>query len=230
MTLVVHDAIRFPNPLVVRKHEIALAPKPGAIEVRETLTIDNPAAGCYVGHSAGDDAEPVTLTLAIPSDFERIIFDAEFFGRRFAVRDGKLVTSVPWTPGRKELGFTYTLPNRDGQRVWQRPLDLPSEQVSVRVRAAEIAAVTCTLGSRRLRADDEVQFASSGSTLPTGHVLRVEFGRGTLPLTGYARWLALVGLAAAIGGIYVVRRRRASRDAQTISAPAKSARRLRRTA
>ncbi len=131
--LVVHDAITFPNPLVVRRHTITLCPQPGALRVTESMLIDNPSAACYVGQAAGQSAQPVTLQLAIPTDFRQVIFASEFFGRRFAIIDGKLVTGVPWPPGQRELTFSYVLANTQRHYVWQRPLDLPSAKVHVSV-------------------------------------------------------------------------------------------------
>ena len=44
-----------------------------------------------------------------PADFQKVTFHEEFFGRAFAMRDGKLVTSIPWEPGQRVLAFTYFL-------------------------------------------------------------------------------------------------------------------------
>ena len=101
--LAVYDAVAFPNPLVVRRHTITLRPQPGVLQVTESMLIDNPSTACYVGQAAGEDAEPVTLQLAIPADFEQVTFASEFFGRRFSLIGGKLVTGVPWPPGQREL-------------------------------------------------------------------------------------------------------------------------------
>ncbi len=126
--LAIYDAVAYPNPLVVRRHEIVLCPQEGAIRVTESMLIDNPSSACYVGQSTTKDAEPITLRLAIPDNFERVTFANEFFGRRFSLADGKLVTSVPWQPGQRELTFSYLIPNVQEHYVWQRPLDLPSAQ------------------------------------------------------------------------------------------------------
>ena len=122
-----------PNPLVILQQEIDLQTAPGVLRVRERLIIDNPTRSTYVGRAEGGQEQPVTLQLNIPADFQRVTFDHEFFGRRFSVVDGKLVTGIPWTPGRRELAFTYTLRNQDTCRVWLRPLDLPCQQLSLRV-------------------------------------------------------------------------------------------------
>ena len=104
------------------------------LRVTESMLIDNPGTACYVGQAAGEDAAPVTLQLAIPANFAQVTFAGEFFGRRFSLTGGKLVTGVPWPPGQRELRFSYVLANAERHRVWQRPLDLPSSGVRVSVR------------------------------------------------------------------------------------------------
>ena len=58
---------------------------------------------------------------------------------------GKLVTSIPWEPGRRELKFTYFLHNTSSTRVWERTLDLPTERLQVRVATTAPDQVTCNL-------------------------------------------------------------------------------------
>ena len=106
VTLTVCSSVTHPNPLVIRQYEVIVRPEPGALNVTETILVDNPSSTCYVGRPDHEGAEPVTLQLAIPSDFERTTFHKEFFGRRFSLVDGRLVTGIPWTPGRRELKFT----------------------------------------------------------------------------------------------------------------------------
>ena len=114
-------------------------PEPGVLRVTESMLIDNPGAACYVGQAAGEDVEPVTLQLAIPADFAQVTFASEFFGRRFSLIGGKLVTGVPWPPGQRELTFSYVLTNAQRHCVWRRPLDLPSTEVRVWSAAASRA-------------------------------------------------------------------------------------------
>ena len=131
--LSVCDAVTGPNPLVIRRFDITLVPQPGAIQVSESLLVENPSATCYVGEPPAGGEEPVTLQLSIPADFERTTFAEEFFGRRFSMSGSRLVTGIPWPPGRRELKYTYTLRNAAPKRSWQRPLDLPCSQVRLRV-------------------------------------------------------------------------------------------------
>ena len=63
------DAVAEPCPLVIREQEITLCPKPGALDVTESMVVDNPSNTCYVGAAAKEGEEPVTLRLAIPSNF-----------------------------------------------------------------------------------------------------------------------------------------------------------------
>jgi len=198
--LAVHDSVAFPNPLVVRRHEIVLQPQQGALQVTESMLIDNPGPACYVGQAAGTDAEPVTLQLAIPASFERVTFASEFYGRRFALIDGKLVTGVPWPPGQRELTFSYLLPNAQRHYVWQRPLDLPSAAVRVSVRGDRPEGATCNLSPAPRQKDGEVVFEAGERTLAAGYLLHVELGLLPVSVMAYAPWLALVVLAGLVAG------------------------------
>lgn len=198
VSLAVHDAVTFPNPLVVRRHEIVFCPQPDALEVTESMLIDNPSPACYVGQSAGEDAEPVTLQLAIPANFERITFASEFFGRRFSLIDGKLLTGIPWPPGQRELTFSYLLPNSQRHYEWQRPLDLPSEGVRVLVRSDSPQQVACNLNRAPRQEDGVIAFEAHERTLSAGYVLRVELGHLPISAMTYAPWGALALLAGLI--------------------------------
>jgi hypothetical protein len=164
------------------------------------MLIDNPSPACYVGQAAGKDTEPVTLQLAIPDSFERVTFASEFFGRRFALIGGKLVTGVPWPPGQRELTFSYLLPNAQRHYLWQRPLDLPSAAVRVSVRGDQLGQATCNLNHLPRQKDGEVVFEAGEGTLAAGYPLRVELGRLPVSLMTYAPWLALIVLAGLIAG------------------------------
>ncbi len=209
--LAVHDAVAGPNPLVLRNYEITLAPEPGALRVTESMTIDNPSNTCYVGKAARQGEEPVTLALSIPADFERATFQEEFFGRRFAVAGDKVVTSIPWPPGRRDLKFTYVLRNAQAHRVWQRPLDLPCNDLRLRVRTDKPDDVACDLDAASGDRAGELLFRAEG--LPAGHVLQVGLGNLPVPWMTYARWTAaglLVCLVAA--GAVALRRRGRKQD------------------
>lgn len=212
VTLKVHDSIASPNPLVIRRHEILICPQPGALHVTESIVVCNPTLQSYVGQATGKgDAGPVTLRLAIPSDFERTTFDKEFFGRRFSLADGKLVTTIPWTPGVRELEFTYVLRNTQSHRIWRRPLDLPCDDVRVRVRTTKPEEVACNLPQASVRRDGEVTeviFQSTEKTLPAGYVLQVELGNLPVPWMVYGRWTAVAALILLTGvtGMVMIRR------------------------
>jgi hypothetical protein len=201
--LKVYDAVASPNPLVIRRQEIVLCPEPGVLRVTESLLVENPTDKCFVGQRTQEDAEPVTLRLSIPAEFERATFEEEFFGRRFSLAEGALVTGIPWPPGQREIKFTYVLRNEKKYYALQRPMDLPCEQLRVRVRTANPEQVACDLPSAdRSRTDlksvppgGEAVFESTGEILPTGHVLHVDLGRLPLPLMAYARWVAVAALA-----------------------------------
>jgi hypothetical protein len=212
--LLVYDSITAPSPLIIRRQDIAMKIQAGALSVTESIIVDNPTRRCYVGASSQKDSEPITMQLAIPSDFERTTFQMEFFGRRFNILGDKLVTSVPWPPGWRELKFTYVLPIEKNKYLWQRPLDLPCEELRVRVQAADAREIVCNLAAKPVIIPDELVYESRGKILPKGHVVRVELGRLPVPLMAYARWLALMLLITSIiagGGLTYAHRRRVSK-------------------
>ena len=195
VTLAVYDAITYPNPLVVRQHTITLCPEPGVLRVTESMLIDNPSAACYVGQAAGEDVEPVTLQLAIPADFAQITFANEFFGRRFSMIGGKLVTGVPWPPGQRELTFSYVLANTQRNYAWQRPLDLPSTKVRVVVSCNRPGRVTSDLNGTQQKEEGEIAFESGRNALAAGYLLCVDLEQMPVTLMTYAPWVATATLA-----------------------------------
>jgi hypothetical protein len=195
--LQVCDAVTAPNPLVAQRHEIVIRPERGALNVTETIVVENPTSKCYVGRAAQEGAEPVTLQLAIPPDFQRATFHREFFGRSFSLAGGKLVTTIPWQPGERELKFTYVVPTADRQGFWERQLDLPCSQVRVCVRTDKPEEVSCSLNAKPVKRDGEVIFESQGRTLPAGYAIRAELGRVPLSFMTYGRW----GAVATLGGL-----------------------------
>lgn len=212
--LVVYDAIVEPSPLIARQHDVLIVPERGVLKVTETILIDNPTSKCYVGRADEKDADPVTLRLAIPSDFERTTFHTEFFGRRFSLANGVLVTSIPWEPGPRELAFTYLVPNTKQQRLWERSLDLPCSKVRVRIRCDKPDDVACSLQPGTATQSGEVVFESDAGTLPAGYTMRVELGHLPIPWMTYGRWLALGILVSLIGvsAAVMVRRQRATKQ------------------
>jgi hypothetical protein len=215
--LAVFDSVAEPCPLVIRRQEIVLRHQPGALRVTESILVDNPTATCYVGRAGEKGAQPITLQLAVPSEFTRTTFHEEFYGRRFGIVEEKLVTGIPWPPGQRELTFTYVVPTKSTSYRWQRPLDLPCDMLRVRVEQAKSGEVACNLERKPDDKDGTATFVSSGGPLPAGHTVRVELGRlPVLPLL-YARWLALAILGILVAGtsVIVVRRRRRAQDSST---------------
>src|SRR3989304_5583507 len=156
------------------------------------------------------------MQLSIHSNFDRTTFEKEFFGRRFLLLGGKVVTGIPWPPGSCELKFTYTLPIEQGLCRWQRPLDLPCEHLRIAVQTDNPKEVHCNLPGAGLEGKNEVVFESSGETLPTGQVIEVEIGHFPLPLMSYARWMAvLVLLVLFLGGAILGARRSQSVAAES---------------
>ena len=208
--LSVCDAVASPCPLVLKKMDVTIRPETGLLKVTESLLLENPSHTCYVGEVAHDGADPVTLELSIPSDFERTTFDQEFFGRRFSVVNNKVVTSIPWQPGERELRYTYILRNTEEALSWKRTLDLPCSNVTVRVEGKSPKEVHCEM-LRQITADEKiVVFESAGQELSVGQVLQVELGRLPLPWMNYGKWAAvaiMLGLIAGTSCLYFRRHR-----------------------
>ncbi len=224
--LQVWDPVAEPNPLVIRRQEIAIRPEPGVLYVTESMLVENPTSACYVGRAAQEGGDPLTLRLAIPPDFERTTFHKEFFGRRFAISKQGLVTGIPWPPGQRELSFTYTLPYKNKRYRWERPLDLPCSGLRVRVENADPDEVACNLRPGPTEGNRLLTFDAGGETLPAGHTISVELGRLPVPFMAYARWAALAVLAilAAGASLLVLRRRRSQkRDRRAQAKPERKA-------
>ncbi|MFO7901072.1 MAG: hypothetical protein ACQESR_03230 [Planctomycetota bacterium] len=197
---------------MIKSHHVLIQPEPGALHVTELLVIDNPTSTTYVGQSKDQAVEPVTLQLSIPPDFDRTTFQKEFYGRRFSIAGDKLVTSIPWTPGQRELKFTYTLGNNAGYRHWDRTVDLPCHHVRVRIEHDDPSQVACTLERAAGTKKNELVFESREAILPVGHRIRVELGQLPLMPMAYAKWTALavlVGLVL-VTLVLVVRKKRRS--------------------
>jgi hypothetical protein len=211
--LSVCDSISAPSPLVIRRQDISMRFQSGALSVAESIIVDNPTQRCYVGACSEKDGEPITMQLAVPSNFERTTFLMEFFGRRFILLGDILVTSVPWPPGRHELKFTYVLPIQQGIYLWQRPLDLPCEQLRISIETNKADDVSCNLPAAPMQSSGKVVYQSHGKILPKGHVIRVELGHLPVPFMSYARWLAVTLLLVLFligGSLIFVRLRRTS--------------------
>lgn len=214
----VYDAVSYPSPLVIRRHNIRLRSERAAIHVTEEILIENPTKVTFVGQPPPGGPEPVTLELSIPSNFERTTFQTEFFGRRFALIGGKLVTGIPWTPGSRELKFQYILPNDEQVFRWRRGVDLPCDALEVCVENARAEEVVCNLAATRSQQPGEVRFAMRDQSLAPGDVVQVELGSQPVSRVASARWLALGGLVGLIGGVGLViayRRRKAAAQIRT---------------
>jgi hypothetical protein len=189
--VVVYETVAETSPLVAERHEIDIRPEAGALIVTETMTVKNPSLHSYVGTDSPDGQATATLRLSIPSEFEKVTFEREFFGRQFQLNKEKLETQIPWTPGVRELKFTYRLPLEHRHWLFRRPLDLPTEQLRVCVHGGQLEDVTCNLASAGTFQGDGVAFESEKTTLPSGHAIELRFGNLPVSWTKQARWIAL---------------------------------------
>jgi hypothetical protein len=194
------DAVASPSPLVLKKMDVTIRPETGLLKITESLLLENPSHTCYVGEAAHDGADPITLELSIPPDFERTTFEQEFFGRRFVMVNNKVVTNVPWPPGQRELRYTYVLRNTQEVSQWKRPLDLPCSNITIRVEGKLSNEVRCASLSRALADKKTVVFESAGKELLAGQVLQVELGRLPVPWMTYGKWVAVAVMLGSIAG------------------------------
>jgi hypothetical protein len=207
--LVGYDTVASPSPLVSRRHEIAVTPGEGFLEVTEMLAIENPSRTTFVGYKE-NDRQPVTLRLSLPDGVEKITFDREFHGRNFRPQDGKLVTEIPWPPGNRELKFIYRVPVERTYAALERVLDQPTDRVVVRVTAKGDASLACSLPQSPSWSKGERVYESRGSALPEGYQITLRLGDVPLRFETYARWAAVAVLVALVAGsatLYGVRRR-----------------------
>lgn len=203
--LIAFETAASPSPLVSRRHEIGVVPGEGYLEVTETLLVDNPSRATFVGQAAGD-RPPVTLQLSLPEGIEKVTFDREFHGRNFQLRDGRLVTELPWPPGSRELKFIYRVPVERRPGVLNRMLDLPTDQVVVQVTTNKPHEVACNLPRATTRSDEQIVFEQCGKTLQAGREIVLELGTVPVPFETYARWLAVSALLALLAvAVLVVR-------------------------
>jgi hypothetical protein len=214
----VFDAIADPCPLVARRHHIVIRAESGLLTVTETILVSNPSTYCYVGGAEGK--RPVTLRLQIPGNFEKVTFQKEFYGRRFALIDGVLMTTIPWPPGDRELTFTYVLPIEKRHLAWERPLDLTCSDVRVSITGSDAKEPHCNLSRLADEPGSEQTFGSRGESLPPGHVIRVEFGDLAVPFLSLGRWIALGVLAGLVAAatIAIVRKSATGSSAGNVEA------------
>jgi hypothetical protein len=196
----VFDPVSHPSPLVVESHRFTVTPVRGALVVREEMVVENPSRACYIGRTADAAAEPETLHLGIPTDFERVTFDEEFFGRRFSIRNGKLTTGIPWPPGRRALNFTYVITTPRTNCVWQRTLDLPTDAVEVLVKDLAETECQCNLERVGTLPDGCIRFTPSTHPLPAGFLIRFHLGELPMSAAGYAQGVAVISLIGLITG------------------------------
>jgi hypothetical protein len=210
--LTVHDAIASPCPLVAEVHEIDIHVNTGVLDVTEIVVVDNPSPTTYVG-TADPDAPmtaPTTLFLAIPEGVSHVTFNKEFDAQNFQLVDGRLVTNVPWPPGKRQLAFKYQLPVENNQLLFKRPLDLPCLHARVAVTGQCSGELTCNLPKVTASNVVPIGFESAGQTLPAGYALQLQMCRLSVPWIVYARWGAIIllgGLLAATSMRLILRRR-----------------------
>jgi hypothetical protein len=205
--LVAYDAVESPSPLDARRHEMKVRAERGFLDVEETLVIENPSRRAYVGESSGE-GPPLTIRLAIPSGFETVTFEQEFYGRNFLVYRDMLVSDLPWPPGTRELKFHYRLPVEHRRRMLARTLDLPTDHVLVRVAADDARRVACNLPQSAESSAEETVFEHQGDSLAAGHSIELNLAALNVRWEAQTRWLALGLLVVAVTASVAWSRRR----------------------
>lgn len=205
----VFDSIKSPSPLQVLHHQIDVTVEGKLIVVKEALQIANRSATSYIGESVGD-APPTTLRLTIPANFDRVTFGSEFFGRRFRVVEHQPVTDIPWPPGERMLTFMYRIPLEESSGLLRRTLDLPTQDLTVRVLGTGGRKLHCNLAAAK-QTHDEAIFTAGDQKLAAGFVFELQIGDPPIPWAKYARWGAsgtLIFLVATTVGLSQLRKRR----------------------
>jgi hypothetical protein len=225
--IVVYDTVAEPSPLVAARHELQIDVAGSVVTVCETILIANRTLRSYVGTSTSADAPPGTLQLSLPPEFEKVTFEKEFFGRQFQLNGERLETEIPWTPGQRELKFTYRLPLEARRWRFRRPLDLPTEHVRLTIVSRDSESIACNLPSAAGPTDDSLAFEATA--LPAGHVIELELGSLPLAWTAYARGTAVAVLLLLVSGtsLYMLRRpRRWEASTAPPAGPAKDRRKI----
>ena len=215
LNVAVRDTIRQPDPLVIREHEVVMRPEAGVLQVVEAMLVDNPSDQTYIGNGAPDAKMIPTFHLGIPSDFSRLTFEKEFFGRQFHLIDGQVLTTIPWTPGQRWIRFTYSIPNDESRRVWEHRFDVPCEHAVIRVQHERAEDVASSLGAPSSVQSGEAVFELSKDQLAGIDSIQITLGKLPVPWTSFAKWIAAGILLTLIGSVYLLRRvrRKASRVA-----------------
>jgi hypothetical protein len=194
--IVAYEATAGASPLVAARHDIEVCRQRQALQVAETILVRNPTLRTYVGRAAADGSL-TTLQLAIPQSYERVTFAKEFYGRRFKIVDGGVVTDLPWPPGERKLKFIYHVPIGEGHGVFERPIDLPCPDVRLIMRGEHSEEVSCNL-PRAEGPNHGLAVFESVKALPAGYHVTLSLGKLPIPWADYARWGTLVALGALV--------------------------------
>ena len=205
VTIVAFDGVEAPSPLIAERHEIDVNVQQNVMEISEAVAITNPSRATYVGAQL-EAEQAVTLSLSVPPNFDRVTFGSEFYGRRFRIMDHQPVTDIPWPPGKRELRFSYRVPIEKSGGMFRRTLDMPSRNVTLRVRGKKAAELSCNLGL--VKADKNAIVFTSAEELRAGHSIDLQIGTLPFPWLQYTRWGSLVALVAMTMATAAVLRRR----------------------
>jgi hypothetical protein len=217
--LTVYDAVASPCPLVAEVHEIDIHVNTGVLDVTEIVVVDNPSSTTYVGTTDPDApmAAPTTLSMSIPEGVSHVTFNKEFDARNFQLVDGRLVTNVPWPPGKRQVALKYQLPVENNQLLFKRPLDLPCLHARVAVTGQCSGELTCNLPKATAPNLVPIGFESAGQTLPAGYTLQLQMRQLSVSWIVYARWAAIILLGGLLAATTMRLALRRKSDAQQLT-------------
>jgi hypothetical protein len=105
-----YDLTDEPPPWRVSMRHVMATPSPEGLRVTEVLVIDNPGDRTWRG-VGGPDGRRMTTVFTLPRDAADVHLERGFHDWCCtALRDGRLVNSLPLMPERTEMVFSYTLP------------------------------------------------------------------------------------------------------------------------
>ncbi len=209
-TIEVFDTTRAGSqPLQVSRRDVVMLPEAdGGWEVNEIVQIRN--AGTRTLVAAG---QPATWEHSVPEDvlaFE--VGDGEVAPADVRRMGSRVLVQAALPPGTRELFIRYRLPATDSEM--ELAVAHPTDQLNLFVRQPSPRPVVEGLSTtERIEADGESFVRYSGTDLPAGSAVRIEWeGSGAPPLPPVTTALALASIVLA-SGTWAAARRRPNRPA-----------------
>jgi hypothetical protein len=107
------------------------------------------------------------------------------------------VTDIPWPPGERELTFTYRIPLEASGGLFRRTLDVPTNDLTLRVLDAGKKKLHCNLAAAQ-PTNREAIFTAGDQQLAASFAIDLRIGDPPIPWAKVARWAALVTLGVLV--------------------------------